>query len=440
MKKLIFIFLLLANFTLSATTRYISPTGNDTSGDGSTGNPYKTMEKAGTVAQPGDLIICKNGVYLPANTTWHTLISNGGNALSGTAGAYITFRSESKYGAILDGTTGTEQTGIGLAIAYGSNYLRFEDFEIRDCRADGININHEPYISSYIIISGCKVRDIGYFNNSEEGGGNGLYIGKKQHHITVDKCLFYNIGRTGPDNYRLTKDHAIYSNTAQEVGDVSYNHTFTYNVIFFNSGNAFNIGSNNDLIANNTVAWSNENIEGSICFIANEGVGGDNTTVANNIFYQPPADFPCAIITYSTPLGYTNWSVKNNIVYGGRMWYSSSSETTAAMDGGNYGLTDCENSEVNPLFVSAVRESAPNVNFALQASSTAINHGADVGLTTDFLGNAIVGLPDIGAYEYQGEEEPPDPGTFKPFSLVKNGKVISRNGLIISKNTSELIP
>jgi hypothetical protein len=37
----------------------------------------------------------------------------------------------------------------------------------------------------------------------------------------------------------------------------------------------------------------------------------------------------------------------------------------------------------------------------LQSSSPAINAGTPVGLTTDILGNPIVGNPDIGAYEYE---------------------------------------
>jgi len=41
-------------------------------------------------------------------------------------------------------------------------------------------------------------------------------------------------------------------------------------------------------------------------------------------------------------------------------------------------------------------------DYRLTASSPAINAGVDVGLTTDFLGNPIKGLPDIGAYEFQG--------------------------------------
>jgi hypothetical protein len=44
----------------------------------------------------------------------------------------------------------------------------------------------------------------------------------------------------------------------------------------------------------------------------------------------------------------------------------------------------------------------PVSNYRLKAGSPAINAGTDVGLTTDYLGNKIRGLPDIGAYEFYG--------------------------------------
>jgi hypothetical protein len=40
-------------------------------------------------------------------------------------------------------------------------------------------------------------------------------------------------------------------------------------------------------------------------------------------------------------------------------------------------------------------------DYRLRAGSPAINAGVDVGLTTDFLGKPIRGVPDIGAYEFQ---------------------------------------
>ena len=53
------------------------------------------------------------------------------------------------------------------------------------------------------------------------------------------------------------------------------------------------------------------------------------------------------------------------------------------------------NSQIrDPLFVNKAFE------WTLQAGSPAINKGVNVGLTRDILGNPIVGLPDIGAYEH----------------------------------------
>lgn len=44
---------------------------------------------------------------------------------------------------------------------------------------------------------------------------------------------------------------------------------------------------------------------------------------------------------------------------------------------------------------------ADSSNYHLQSASPAINTGVNVGLSSDYEGNPIVGLPDIGAYEYQ---------------------------------------
>ena len=57
----------------------------------------------------------------------------------------------------------------------------------------------------------------------------------------------------------------------------------------------------------------------------------------------------------------------------------------------------------DPLFTSPTTG-----GFTLQAISPCINAGMDVGLTEDYAGNPIWGLPDIGAYEYQfGTRFPP---------------------------------
>lgn len=55
---------------------------------------------------------------------------------------------------------------------------------------------------------------------------------------------------------------------------------------------------------------------------------------------------------------------------------------------------------VDPLFISTS-------DFQLQSTSTAINAGVSVGLTTDYTGHVFEGLPDVGAYEYITPYTPP---------------------------------
>ena len=55
------------------------------------------------------------------------------------------------------------------------------------------------------------------------------------------------------------------------------------------------------------------------------------------------------------------------------------------------------NIQAGPLFVDK-----DGHDVRVQVGSPAINAGTSLGYTVDVLGNPIVGLPDIGAYEYQG--------------------------------------
>lgn len=66
--------------------------------------------------------------------------------------------------------------------------------------------------------------------------------------------------------------------------------------------------------------------------------------------------------------------------------YSTLAQWQAATSFDDHSVSD------NPDFISGS-------DYHLQESSSAINAGIDVGLTTDFEGNSLVGSPDIGAYE-----------------------------------------
>jgi len=63
---------------------------------------------------------------------------------------------------------------------------------------------------------------------------------------------------------------------------------------------------------------------------------------------------------------------------------------------------DANSISADPLFVSTVTP-----DFHLQDTSPCINAGVNVGLTEDYAGNPLVGVPDIGAYEWQGVDRFP---------------------------------
>ena len=61
---------------------------------------------------------------------------------------------------------------------------------------------------------------------------------------------------------------------------------------------------------------------------------------------------------------------------------------------------------LSPQFLLRASFSQPS-DFQLKQGSPAINAGVNVGLATDYAGNQINGIPDIGAFEYSGAVIPP---------------------------------
>ena len=153
----------------------------------------------------------------------------------------------------------------------------------------------------------------------------------------------------------------------------------------------------------------------------------DDSEIYNNTLYNlhVPTAFGAGIHTVGqTGDTLTTATVKNNIVSemsgsGGRHtqhrqnatftsftadnnhYFDSSSYIYAYAAGTDTSLADVisgtpvedNSNESDPLFTNA------GSDFTLQASSTAVNAGVDVGLLKDIVGNEISNTPDIGAYE-----------------------------------------
>jgi hypothetical protein len=145
---------------------------------------------------------------------------------------------------------------------------------------------------------------------------------------------------------------------------------------------------NNTFVGNHLAVWDNHNSNHVLVFKNNltyaNVAGGIYKTYAastldesNNLFnLDSVTTHSGAAIGYQSP---TTWGT------------TASSDIPASTNTQTACPTACG---TDPLVTSSS-------NFILLPSSLAINAGTNLGLTSDINGNPIIGLPDIGAYEYQ---------------------------------------
>src|SRR5207245_9904178 len=83
-----------------ATNYYVATNGSDDNGDGSQGRPWFTVNHADRSGklQPGDTVHVAAGTYSGPSCTWNT---------SGSWGAPNTYISDKKWGAVLQGKSGS---------------------------------------------------------------------------------------------------------------------------------------------------------------------------------------------------------------------------------------------------------------------------------------------------------------------------------------------
>jgi hypothetical protein len=141
-------------------TYYFSPSGNDTTGDGSESNRWQTFSKAQTEASAGDVCLFAAGTY-PAISADVTQSTNG------TAGSPITFQAEDLGAAAASLIYNRDPT-----VTDDSNMVFFSN----------------SVAGSDHIINGNWVVYRGFYHNE----GPGVTVGGDD--VLVEHCLFY--GRT----------------------------------------------------------------------------------------------------------------------------------------------------------------------------------------------------------------------------------------------------
>jgi parallel beta-helix repeat protein len=118
----------LAQILFSQTTRYVATTGNDNTGNGTIGNPYKTITKAATFLQAGDILYVRGGIYTNATyndgNKWKDEVTAVIANRDGTASQYITIKPYPGETVVLKGD------GSFIVQIRNCSYLKFEGFEV----------------------------------------------------------------------------------------------------------------------------------------------------------------------------------------------------------------------------------------------------------------------------------------------------------------------
>ncbi len=184
-----------------------------------------------------------------------------------------------------------------------------------------------------------------------------------------------------------------------------------YNICYGNDGAGVstNIAScsnifNNVAFANNRNSSGGSGSKIEICL---GGTAGDSLVVENNIGYSNSSGGYGIGVSATVAAGQGN-VMSNNLWYApfSTYWYIRSNTPGNSLATWNASARVGTDLNADPLFVSTN-------DFHLQPTSPCISAGRDIGLTTDYFGNAVPPgeAPDIGSSQFGGHILAPPPAT-----------------------------
>lgn len=363
----------------AATTYYVSTKGSD-SNPGSESQPLRTIQEAADKVSLGDTVIVKDGTYHESVKFYK----------DGSEGYWITFKSENKWGAKVDGQLNYKH------IFHSDDNLRFnkfEGFEITGSYDSGISFNGDD---SYIKIYNNYIHHTGKICSGTDGGLNGIKIGTNSRYIYIDGNVIRDVGRkddrVGCSVFDRSHDHGVYT---------AASYIYITNNIFYDNRMGWSIqfsgGGGPKYVINNVFANPNPEKYGHIVIWNSHGPNTD-VLIQNNIFYNPKgAAVHCSRASGSTLI------FKNNLIYP----ESRDTFTTGCPSGfSESGTIKGDSKFVNPS----------DNDYHLRSDSPAIDNGVNSSLVSlDHDGNSRPqgNAYDIGAYEFGsgsvGDYIPPSP-------------------------------
>lgn len=413
------VLLLIINYSLSATTYYVSPNGSDNN-SGSSSQPFATWQKGVNVAAAGDIVYIRGGIYYTSGSLRTTgycgvFIQNK----NGTSDNLISILAYPGEIPILD-CSGMTQSGdqhIGISIE-SSSYLHLKGLRIRNVKAaSGYTATG---ISTYrmnnsklelISVSGTQGPGFGIDGNnnlilncdafdnydSQSGGehGDGFIFGHNDSRTTnsLYGCRSWNNSDDGFDTYG-------------NEGTIIWEKCWSFNNGYGSNGD----GAGFKLGATHLTPLSTPQKVLINCLAANnKGIGFDqsegnvlinlfnNTSFSNSRGFEFSSGGNLALV-FKNNLSYANDNpdtFQSNMIRINNSWQNgisvSSSDFLTLDDSGIKGERNSDGS-------------LPNISFLhLASSSDMVDAGVYVG--QPYNGDA----PDIGCFESGGTASAPVP-------------------------------
>lgn len=283
---------------LGADPIYVSTSGNNTTGDGTIGLPYRTIKKGIDMLSAGGTLILRGGNYEEASIDWPI-------AKNGTSDAERTIvQSYAGERAVFYPTTHNKH-GINSAnTTTGMRNVTFDgwtiDFSRKDIEAGG----YSSYANIKILWCTNITFTNMYFQNNTNGMLTQIYTGTSNPlgpggNILVSSCLFTNVRRkTLLDGHVFDQVHPLYWNSMRDV--VIENSTFVdgenWGIHFYGGNIVTNVTIRNNWIERfNGGMYLNvrngEVYNNVLTSITNLGIGrrSYSTRYANNTVYTAVA-------------------------------------------------------------------------------------------------------------------------------------------------------
>ena len=298
-------------------TYYINAdTGNDTTGNGSSANPWKTISKAHTSASSGDTIVCQDSTahYTFSNQTLSKILT-------------ITGEQDDASGAIFDGSAASVKWTIDASLTL--RRLTFEDVDygtswpglVFDVSADNITVD----------VALCKFKDMTI------GGRNGF----QSHGLFGVSANQTNVTFIFEANLLLPTIKSSLAGLG--AGGILFNFR--------------GVTTSSFTVRNNTISIGEFTGDAEIDEVMNfASASGSTLDFTNNIIYSVENN-AVSMITNNTNLG--------SVVFDSNTYYTSGSAYTNIPSGATNSLTS------DPLFVDV-----SNNNYNLRPASPSAETGA----------------------------------------------------------------